>query len=131
MRSPSVVLGQQPVVFHIGLQLACVLELRFTVTGQSMPPTQPGALSCCCVEPAACAVQHWLATSLCFGASLHTYVANPCHLLTQVRSPAALLGQQPVLCIIGLQLACVLELLFTVTWPIHATYSARCALLLV
>ena len=70
------------VLWSFGLQLL----------GQSMPPTKPGALSCWFVKPAACAVQHWFATSLCFVALLDSYLANPCHLLSQVHSPAGLLG---------------------------------------
>jgi len=92
-------MGWSPMLWSFGLQLL----------GRSMPPAQPGALSCCCVRPAACAVELRLvstrpvhatnsarcallllcqASSLCCGTLACNYLAGLCHLISQVRSSA-------------------------------------------
>ncbi len=126
-------MGWSPMLWSFGLQLL----------GRSMPPTQPGVIFSCCFRPAVCAVQHWLATSLCFGALACSCLAGPCHQINEVRSPTVVLHRQPVLWSFGLQwlgrlchqlnqvcsfcvvLGCALELWLATTWPpVHAIYCS-------
>ena len=89
-------MGWSPMLWSFGLQLL----------GRSTPPTQSGVLFFCCVGPAACAVEDWLAVvgwfvpaaqpgalcsccvRLCCGTLAFNYLAGLRHLLSQMRSPA-------------------------------------------